>query len=68
LELKEGDILVIKPPINEKWTGEYAKKVHDLIRRVLDKIGYKNNQITFVDDVNLGIISTDKSNYENRGE
>jgi hypothetical protein len=57
LQLQDGDILVIKPPIGKTWHSEKAKNIHNLMKETLEKFGYKNTHITFVDDVNLGVIS-----------
>jgi hypothetical protein len=57
LELKNGDILVVKPPQGKSYSLQKAEAIHKMIKELLEKSGHKNLCITFVDDVNLGIIS-----------
>lgn len=59
LSLKDGDILVIKPPMGKSWYSEKTQKIHELVQNALKNSGYNNSCITFVDDVNLGIIENE---------
>jgi capsule polysaccharide modification protein KpsS len=60
LELKEGDILVIKTPGG--FTNiDQAERVHDFIRSFLNQQGLKNPIMTFKGDIDLGILSAYKS-------
>jgi phage pi2 protein 07 len=57
LSLSNGDIVVIKPPKNNKWNSEKAQRMHTFIKEFLESNGYKNLNITFVEDINIGVIS-----------
>jgi hypothetical protein len=68
LNLKQGDIIVTRPPEGIKWKLEHAKQIHELFKQLLENCGYHIGNITFREDVNLGIISTDKSANGANGE
>jgi hypothetical protein len=56
INLQDDDILVIKPPTGIRWSDKKAQNMHKLIKDSLVKSGYKIKLITFVEDVNLGVI------------
>lgn len=68
LDIQENDVLVVRPPKDSKWKPEYAEKFHHFLQETFKQYGYKNLTITFLEDIDLGIARTYKSNYANGGE
>jgi hypothetical protein len=67
LHLEEGDILVLRPP-TKGWNMNQANQYHKFVEQILRDFKYNNITVTFMDDIDLGIISTGKSNFTHKGD